>query len=484
MLSLTVLSCKDSFLTVIPESTYSVAAAYQTQSDFVFAIAGVYSKQQELYSGSGDNWFMYTLIRRGDDCRTNAGQSTGGIDAFTDGDNVPVLSSSWNKYWQMIYRCNLILEKIDAVTFTDANLKNYITGEAYALRALSYYNLAWQFGGMPLITNVITVDETKLIARSTQEQTFAQAEADYTKAITLLPPSWTGANLGRVTKYAAEGGLARLYMFQGNFNAAKPLLADIIGSNLYVMEPLYVNCFTDSHDNGKERVWEIQFNGNVSGEGSYGGSLFIPEVNDYLPKVVKGTADGGVQVSLSMISAYEPGDLRKDLSIKTGIKEAGGISNAYRIIKYSHFDKYTPTDRTDWATNYPVIRYTDVKLMYAECLNEGGYAANGEAFTILNAVRARAGLPALTSTLVPTQAAFRTALIQERRVEFAFEGLRWPDLVRWGIAMQVINANFQQPTEGGGLYSMKGDYQKIFAIPSDELNRYNNKDIMWQNPNY
>ena len=123
-------------------------------------------------------------------------------------------------------------------------------------------------------------------------------------------------------------------------------------------------------------------------------------------------------------------------------------------------------------------------MMYAECLNEEGYVTNGEAFNILNQVRARAGLQPLTSVTVPNQQAFREAIIQERRVEFAFEGLRWIDLVRWGIAQEVINEHFLAEDEGGGRYFMDGDYRYIFAIPNDEITRYNNESIMWQNPGY
>ena len=116
-------------------------------------------------------------------------------------------------------------------------------------------------------------------------------------------------------------------------------------------------------------------------------------------------------------------------------------------------------------------------------MNEEGYVANGEAFNILNEVRRRAGLPELTSATVPTQDAFRKALIQERRVEFAFEGLRWMDLVRWGIAKEVMNEFFKEKDEGDGLYSME-DFRTVFAIPHVEIERYNNKDIMWQNSGY
>ena len=479
---MTIMSSCKKFLTTDPESSYSVNTSYQSQSDFNFAITGVYAKQQELYGGT-DNIMIYAFTQRSDDTR-NGANSSDGIDRFTDNDATTKLPDYYKRFWEIIYRSNLILDKIDGVTFTDENLKKSIKGEAYALRAWSYFNLAELFGGMPLIKTVKTVEETKTIVRSTQMETFAASEDDYKKAITLLPLTWTGTNLGRITKYAAEGGLARQYMFQSNFAAAKPLLADIINSGLYAMEAKYIDCFDDSHDNGKERVWEIQFHGAASSEACWGGSLFLPEVNNYLPSAVKGTANGnGFYASLSMENAYESGDLRKDISIKSGIKIGNIADPRSYIIKFCSFDKYVPTSRSDWATNFPILRYTDVKMMYAECLNEEGYVANGEAFNIINAVRARAGLAPLTTTDAPDKAAFRNTLIKERRIEFAFEGLRWPDLIRWGIAESVINANFQTPDEGNGLYSMKS-YQKIYAIPSDELNRYNDKTVMFQNPGY
>ncbi len=480
LVSLVTWSCND-FLTTVPESLYSVAGSYKTQSDFEYAIAAVYSAQQELYSPA-QNWFRAAAISRCDDIRSASYDE--GIDNFTDGAVNTPLAGGWKNLWSMISRSNLILDKIDAIEFTDSSLKNYIKGEAYALRAWAYYTLAWQFGGMPLIETELSVNETKSIPRSTQEETFAFSETDFKKAIELLPASWSGSNVGRVTKYAAEATLARELMFQSKFSEAKPYLEDVINSGLYEIEPNYVDCFTDSHDNGKERVWEIQFTGNLSGEGQSFSTGMIPE--GYEGKVVIPFSGftTAMMVSLDMIDAYEPGDLRKDVSIITNLKVNGGVdSMSYYILKYCHYS-YEPQSQSDWANNIPVIRYTDVKMMYAECLNEEGYVADGEAFNIINEVRNRAGLAPLTSATVSNQEAFRQALIKERRVEFAFEGLRWNDLVRWGIAREVMNKHFMEEDQGGGLYSMDGDYREIYAIPFDELSRYDDTSVMWQNPGY
>lgn len=473
------ISCDD-FLTTIPESSYSAEGSYKSQDDFNYAIAAVYSAQQGLFS-SNASW-LRLIITRSDDIRTGAGY-VNGVDQFLDTDAVDHLTSFWSTAYVMINRCNLILDKIDGVEFKDNVLKDAIKGEAYTLRAWAYHNLAWQFGGVPLIDHELTVDETLQVARSTQEETFEFAANDYKSAIELLPESWDTDDVGRITKYAAEGGLARLYMFQSKFAEAMPYLKDIIDSGNYAMEEEYVNCFTDSHDNGKERVWEIQFTGGQLGEGQAFGAGMVPggyPGGDILP--FPGWSSS-VYVSNSMVNAYEEGDLRKDVSIVNNYMENGVLNEKYIVRKFCHFDTYIPKDRSDLANNIPIIRYTDVKMMYAECLNEAGYVGDGEAFSILNEVRSRAGLPALTSATVPNQDAFRKAIQQERRVEFAFEGLRWYDLLRWGIAENVMNEFFLDKDEGDGLYHMD-DFRRIFAIPRVEIERYRNEDVMWQNPGY
>lgn len=481
VIGLFVVGCDD-FLNTIPESSYSAAGSYQTQSDFEYAIAAVYAAQQNLYA-SNSSWFRL-MIARSDDTRNGAGY-TYGVDQFSDSDDVVTLTDCWKNLWTIISRCNLILEKIDPIEFADMNMKNSIKGEALTMRAWSYYTLGWLFGGMPLIDRELTVAETKTIVRSSQQETFDFAEKDYIEAIKLLPEEWIAEKKGRITRYAAEGGLARLYMFQSKFSEAKPHLANIINSGLYALEEEYINCFTDSRDNGKERVWEIQFSGNLGGEGQSFSTGMLPEgYKDGILMPFAGFSTA-MMVSQNMVAAYEDGDIRKDISIVSNIRINGVIeSKYYYILKYCHYDAYTPQTQSDWANNLPVLRFTDVKMMYAECLNEEAYVANGEALGILNEVRNRAGLPALTAATVPDQEAFRQALIKERRVEFAFEGLRWYDLVRWGIAREVMNQYFMDEDEGGGRYSMDGDYREIFAIPYEELSRYNDKNVMWQNPGY
>jgi hypothetical protein len=472
--------CSD-YLKLAPESELSLDGAYKTQSDFEQAIAGVYGQQQQLYRSNSS--YFYGINTRADETQMSSGYVFG-LDNCTDDSNNSWTYSQWNIYWKIIGRCNIILDKINEGTFNDATLKNSITGEAYLLRAFSYWSLAYQFGGMPLISKTLGVSEVKAIPRASSEETFKFAEKDYKDAIGMLPESWTGSNIGRGTKYAAMGMLARMYMFQSNYTAAQPLLASVIASKKYTMETKYLNCFLDSKDNGPERVWEVQFTGGQLGEGNSFITGLLPEAfkdTKIMPFAGFSTA---LYVADSLYNDYEKGDLRRDISILKGWTNGGTKDTVSKfIIKYTHFDSYVPKDQSDWANNLPILRYTDVLMLNAEALNELSYIANGEAFNILNTVRARAGLKAFTSADLPDKIAFKNAIIKERRVEFAFEGLRWMDLIRWGLATSMKNLQFAQKQQGSGRYKME-DFRKIFPIPFDELSRYNDVAIMPQNAGY
>jgi len=132
-----------------------------------------------------------------------------------------------------------------------------------------------------LIKKVTSIEDTKKIARSTQQETFAFAATDFTAAIDLLPTvKWTGSGIGRITKYSAMGILARMYMFQKDYAKAKPLMEGIINSGLFGMESDYKNCFSESNENGMERLWEVQFMGSQLGEGQQFTTGLLPA--DYI----------------------------------------------------------------------------------------------------------------------------------------------------------------------------------------------------------
>jgi hypothetical protein len=178
-----------------------------------------------------------------------------------------------------------------------------------------------------------------------------------------------------------------------------------------------------------------------------------------------------------MIASYETGDKRKGVSMGDGYKDEDSnfVSIPY-VKKYNH--GFTDVGRTN--DNFPVLRYADVMLMIAECLNEQAFAAGGEAFTLLNEVRARAGLGPKTG--VGSQDAFRDAIFQERKIELAFENHRWYDLVRSGKAVEVMNAHGVKQKALSTLIPANG-YQVtanrlLLPIPQTDVNL----DNLTQNP--
>jgi hypothetical protein len=157
-----------------------------------------------------------------------------------------------------------------------------------------------------------------------------------------------------------------------------------------------------------------------------------------------------------MANSYEPNDKRKAASIDSMNTTTTGL------VRYTK--KYAEGYNNS-GTNWIVLRYADLLLMYAEALNELGYVTNGPAFTYYNLVRQRAGLPPRTSTTLPDQASFRVAVEQERRIELAYEGHRWFDLVRTNRAVAVINSkrdvlNIPQPITQTNL---------LFPVPQDQI---------------
>ena len=477
--SLTVTSCND-YLDLSPISSYNAGNFYQTENDFELAINGAYAVLRDLHNGNIINTLECRSDNIQDDPINNYDHNR--VHQFQNNESTPLLSSVWNSYWIMISRCNLIIDKIENASFTNENRKTYIKGEAYFLRGYAYFQLGFIYGGMPLIDREMKIDEIKVTKRSTQSETFDFAYRDLITAATLLPEIWPAKDLGKATKYAAQGINARLLLFQNKFSEAKPLLENIINSGKYKLADDYSHCFLDKYDNSSEHVFQVQYmTGNV-GQGNAWVAKAVHEfvVDSLFPW---GGVSGANLVSPDLYNAYEGGDLRKSFSLRKGYTTKQGVVDTVSIFYVKYAKGTKPSSKSDYAVNMPVLRYTDIKLMYAEVLNEINYNPEGEAFSILNEVRDRAGLASLSSLEIPTQDAFRKAIIKERRLEFAGECLRWYDLLRTGKAVSVMNSHFLREDEGGGKYRME-EYHQIFPIPERELDVNRDENYMWQNPGY
>jgi hypothetical protein len=182
-------------------------------------------------------------------------------------------------------------------------------------------------------------------------------------------------------------------------------------------------------------------------------------------------------VSDDLWFSYETGDLRRDLTIQNGwtsTEDGEFVADDRFWIKYAKNN--SPATFQEWGVDIPIVRYTDVKMLYAEILNSESYPS-AEAFSILNEVRTRAGLADLTSTELSSQSSFLDAIINERRFEFAGESNRWWDLLRTGKDEVVLSA-FALPAYP---YS---SVKRLFGIPEAEILKVNDPSILSQNPGY
>jgi hypothetical protein len=345
------------------------------------------------------------------------------------------------------------------------------------------------FGDVVLVTTTLkTPDEAFALLRSPEAEVYAQIEKDLKEAAEALPAKYNAANAGRVTKGAALSLLGKVYLTRKQYAEAVSTLRQVIplGYDLYKN---YADNFDPAKKNGIESIFEVQYQGgNDLGEQSNFMYIFAPRLSQGAITGFGNINPGGRNIpTRDIIAAYEPGDLRKDISLKEGYTNAKGetITIPY-INKYNH--KHTIAGRTD--NNWPVLRYADVLLMLAEAINEQS-GPNDEAYGYLNKVRDRAGLEPLSGL---DMNAFREAVLHERRVELAFENHRWFDLRRTKTPEQLaqfLNAYAAKekanPTVGrGGVAFNALDYvyephEYLFPIPAAQILI---NDKMTQNPGY
>lgn len=409
----------------------------------------------------------------------------------------------WRDFYLTIFRANQVLKYVadypDGVLTPDE--KNRLLGQAYFLRGLSYYNLATSFKEVPLITTPPVGPNEYTPPTAPEADIWNQVFSDFQNAEAMLPVNYSNVDgldkgqAGRATKGAAAGMLGKAYLYRKDYAKAgaqfeKLLLPGGTLYNVYSLMPDYRDNFRDVNENNKESLFEVQFSQssgtdfNWTGEPSsawkqvqqisvtYGmeGAGF----SDYLPtrwiyneykkeKTVDGKSDPRLLVT---IASYEPQDNSTLAYGRTWFNPQD------RIYPRKYTNDGVGNGRTAESAdvgsfiNYRVLRYADILLMYAEVLNETGRTA--QAYPYIQQIRARAKLPDL-ATVRPnmTQEQMRDQLAHERALEFAIEGQRINDLIRWGW--------FQNPTKLAELKSHDSDFDTYtpgnewLPIPQSEL---------------
>jgi hypothetical protein len=473
VLLLPVITACENDIDLAPISTSSLDNFFRNEADLESAIIGAYDALQSR--GQYSQSFPFLMELRADNATESetgrSGEMFSHVELFTLSTDNGLLEDAWADGYNGIQRCNVALNRMDAIEM-DSNIKSIRRGELRFLRALTYFNLVRIFGEIPLVLNE-TIDPFDSFdqGKSTIDQIYAQIIIDLSEAVTALPSAQSEP--GRATSGAANTLLGKVYLTRGQYVEAITALRTVTGYSLLVN---YADIFGTANENNSESIFEVQYSsgsgsaisanglGSGTGEGSPFPAFFAPIGDADL--IGGGQTLGGNRPTMDLFSSYEATDLRRSINIG----DNGTDLYPAKLVS-------TQTADLDSDVNSIVLRYADVVLMLAEALNEQGYVADGEAFTLLNSIRSRAGLVNLTSLDLSDQASFRLAVEEERRLELAFENHRWFDLVRTGRALTVMNGH-----EGFVGSISINTHQLLYPVPQREIDA--NPDVLTQNIGY
>lgn len=495
-------SCKKSFLELTPQDQYSPGNFYKTEAQFRQAVNAAYTPLRSLLDNdyftaegrSGNTHYEYNAGNRG----TAFVQRENIVDFVDDPTNAYTNAVYFHCY-SSIAKANVVIERIPAAEFATAS-KNTLEGEAKFLRAWNYFRLVRYFGGVPLYLNEVKTADQAVLPRATSDQVYAQIVADAQDAIAKLPVPSKFPQSGTASKGAATMLLAEVYITQKKWAEAETLL-NTLSTMGYQLLNNYADVFSTANKNSRESIFEVQFlEGLQGGQQSNFIYLFLPRTTNtslITGVATNNTGTGGWNTpSADLMNSYEANDKRKDASI--GIAE--GTYNSSKVFSITankssvnyvpasgkvgvpYIKKYlnphsNPNNTND---NWPIYRYADALLLLAEAQNEQN--KTDLAIANLNKVRVRAGLASLSGL---TQTVLRTRILQERRVELAFENHYWFDLLRSGTAILTMNA-YGAKLKTTNTYLGADTYQVteqrlLYPIPQSE--REINPQLT-QNPGY
>ncbi|MBR5563886.1 MAG: RagB/SusD family nutrient uptake outer membrane protein [Bacteroidales bacterium] len=444
VLSFGLISCTEKFFEQYPSNSITEGNFYQTESDFN---QGVYACYAKLKTQSG--FHITELAHRSDECilRSMAvsTQDRYDIGHFAENSSNAIMKNIWDAWYNGIYRCNDVLDHMPAEV--EGKMAQY-KAEALFLRSWWYFNLYRCFGGVPIATKVETPADSKLIPRCTEEQMYQRLVEDLTYAAANLPAT-RSAEVARVTTIAAQALLGKVYLTFGKYAEAEAILAEAMKDTNYGLMTTTADAFDIANKGAKNKefIFILYYNkSNDNGHGYwYSASTSVKEDIQNPTAEFKAIYDQAKDNRFTLIDDY--------------VKISGSV---YAMKKWN--DTYDATYTDQVGNDYPHLRYADVVLMYAEALAQQGRVS--DACTYLNKTRQRAGLEAYTTS---DKAAFIRELAAERGREFALEGQRWFDLVRLGLAEEILGAD---------------QNHLVFPIPNAQIEIVNDNSILWQNPGF
>ncbi len=481
-------SCKKSFLELSPRGTALEDNFYQNESEVMQGLIAAYDVIQWGNTG-GYTMKMPLLSAASDD--TGAGGSDASdqpswvaYDNFTLDSRIGPQGGLWSKNFTGVNRSNVILSKIENAPNLSAGFKSRVIAEAKFLRAYFYFDLVRFFGRVPLITAPIPTADLYTQQQVEPAAIYAQIEKDLRESMNDLPPQISDAEKGRISGGAAKAQLAKVLIYQNDnakLSEAATLLEDInkIGNAYgYKLLDNFADIFDPSNKFHTESILEIPHSNNAAwgdwgwingGEGNVA-PQFIGMDSYNGPTYSSGW--GFCPVTMDLVN-FMRNDPRFEASIIDGLalKAAGATYNEryqntnYFIKKYAPLAAHRSSSGTaelNWGINEIEIRLADTYLLQAEALVRTNTNLT-RAQELLDAVRGRVGLGSVPATL--------DNIFAERRMELAFEGHRFFDLVRSGRAATVL-----------GPLGWRANRNEYLPIPANEIEV--TKGVITQNQGY
>ena len=452
-------SCEKDFLTKYPPDALSEDVYYKDANHAKAAINAAYStlENQNLYT----KYLTKLFIAPTGDVIMNNTNGYNLMNFTFDAADIHLMGT-YSKLYEGVYRSNLVIKKVPLIEM-DATLKNRYVAEAKFLRALYYWHLTTLWGDVPLFTEPFENLNDALIAKSPKDDIYKVMIQDLLDAESVLPPTYGSADVGRATKGAAQALLGKVYLYDENYVEAEKWLFKVIDSKVYDLIPDYSLLINVNYENHKESIFEVQF-AEIGGGGDVGNGL---AGNDN-PQVNGGTSN--TCPTQQLVDAFEPGDPRLGFSIfREGDVFAPQLTtpnmnlDTYKAIwsptGYSIKKGLVPVAYVNnRGVNWPIIRFADVLLMYAEAANELDML--DAARDNVNRVRQRASvnMPVLTEADTDTKEKMFEAIVHERHVELNLEYHRFNDLRRWGLAQEVL-----------GSIGYKESKNRYFPLPQEEI---------------
>lgn len=392
-------------------------------------------------------------------------------------------------YWASSYRgignANLAIARIPGINM-DETAKKKALGEARFLRAHYYYNLVRIFGKVPLITEPIDLTSANLYPEAVSEETIYKQIVDDLVAAESSGLPYLDAT-GRVSLGAIKSMLASVYLTMAGYplqkgaeyyKKAADKAKEVIASNQYRLFTTYDDLHNPATKNLGENIFMVQFATNIQPSGWQ--TSIIP-YNQGISAYSDQT--GAIFANKEFVESYAKGDKRAEekqfyyrtytlSSDRSKTIDLGG----YYI--YKHFDTRAQLTTANSDLNWPLIRYAEVLLIYAEAENEDT-GASVDAYEAVNKIRRRANLPDLAGL---TKEQFRESVWRERWYELSFENKTWFDMVRLRKAFVESTKTFDDYVGHKFTYGpVLKERELLFPIPTAEIR---NNSRLNQNKGY